>query len=197
MEEWKPVVDHGFYEVSSLGRVRSIERVISANDGRKIRYSQRILRQNPDTSGYLQVVLCDHGKRKTRLVHQLVMEAFSVDGKPDNTEVCHRDGKQTNNTVENLRYGTRSSNAVDKIIHGTHNMSRKTECKRGHPLIEPNLMAYALKKGNRACKSCHLARSYLRGNPDDVRSLEELAEQYCEGFLPGFARNKTTIGNLR
>lgn len=120
-EVWRSVEGYeGLYEVSDLGRVKSLARVVHAKDGRKIHYTEKLLRVNEDSRGYLQVCLCNHTKRKTWLVHRLVAIAF-LGHPPQGMEVCHNDGTRNNNRITNLRYGTRSENTLDKYEHGTHN----------------------------------------------------------------------------
>lgn len=122
LEEWRRVTIPGYekyYEVSNLGNVRSSERVIQASN-RLLHYKTRPLRVNEDSRGYLQVCLCDHGRRTTVLVHRLVAMSF-LGYPPEGTEVCHNNGDRQDNRVENLRWDTRSSNTIDKLKHGTHN----------------------------------------------------------------------------
>lgn len=54
VEQWKPVVGlEGWYEVSDLGRVRSVDRLVEYSDGRKPRlWPSVVLRQQPDKDGY-------------------------------------------------------------------------------------------------------------------------------------------------
>lgn len=119
-EEWQHIAGYeGFYEVSNLGRVRSLTRRIQCSNRVVVR-NGKVLKQNRDSTGHYQVCLCDHTKRKTHLVHRLVMAAF-VGSCPDGMEVCHNNGNPADNRLVNLRYDTRSNNTLDKVFHGTHN----------------------------------------------------------------------------
>jgi len=69
------------------------------------------------TGGYLQVCLCAGGKRKTRKVHSIVLEAF-VGPCPEGMECRHLDGDRTNNSLDNLVWGTAKENAQDRDAHG-------------------------------------------------------------------------------
>ena len=126
MEEiWKPVVGYeGFYEVSNIGKVRSLARIVECNDGRKRKLKTRILRQSCAPSGYYMVTLHKNGKQKSGLVHRLVCEAFIP--KPlGKDEVNHKDENSKNNNATNLEwvtakenntYGTRQERARKAIV---------------------------------------------------------------------------------
>lgn len=107
MEEWKAVKGYeGFYEVSSLGRVRSLPRRST---------SGRVLKQYVSShNGYCYVNLSKHNKSGSARVHCLVMAAFDpVDKKPGfdpEHTINHIDGDKTNNRLENLEWCTQSEN---------------------------------------------------------------------------------------
>lgn len=108
-EEWRKV--KGFdpnYEVSNLGRVRTLPHKITRCNGRVQTIKERILKQSCDEWGYPQVVI----KRKTTKVHRLVALAFLGERK-DGMEIRHLDGNPKNNTVQNLKYGTHQENVLD------------------------------------------------------------------------------------
>lgn len=115
-EEWRAVVGfEGCYEVSSSGRVRSLDRLVSHGIGGLMRKRQGcLLKPGTVQSGHQLVVL---GRTQNRLVHRLVLEAF-VGPKPDGMECCHNDGDPANNRVDNLRWDTRSANILDDYKHG-------------------------------------------------------------------------------
>jgi hypothetical protein len=119
-ELWKPVVGHPDYEVSSLGRVRSLSREwTQANrygGEHTHRKLGRVLRPGIASNGYPTVVL---GRGNSRTVHSLVTEAF-LGPTPAGQEVRHQDGNRTNPRLDNLCYGTRSDNVRDAIRHGTY-----------------------------------------------------------------------------
>lgn len=124
IEEWKPVVGYeNEYEVSSLGRVRSLDRTIIARGSRPFTYAikGRIIKQC--TSGKYPLVTLSYvdglyKRQRPVHVHKLVAEAF-IGPRPDGTEVCHDDGVKSNNDVSNLRYDTHKNNEADKERHGT------------------------------------------------------------------------------
>lgn len=117
-ERWLPVAEPGFedlYEVSDRGRVRSIPRqtVKGLLGGKILTPSPR-----PD-GGYLVIILSGRGKRTTRLVHKLVLDAFDRP-REDGEECRHKDGDPSNNYwPENISWGTNAGNQQDRIRHGT------------------------------------------------------------------------------
>lgn len=88
-EIWKPVVNYeGEYEVSNMGRVRSLK-------------SNLMLKACGMRGDYLRVCLCKDGVCKNHLIHRLVAEAF-ISPIPQGMVVNHKDENPTNNCVENL-----------------------------------------------------------------------------------------------
>ena len=127
-EEWRPVVGYeGYYEVSSLGRVRSIDRTTLVKRGNKtmLRNDRGVdISLSVGGAGYKVVNLCRGGKGKTYNVHSLVLESFSGSA-PNQMECRHLDGVKTNNSIENLAWGTRKENSEDTIKHGTRASGEK------------------------------------------------------------------------
>lgn len=119
-EEWRVVEGHLGYEVSSAGRVRSINRIFIKSNGSKHTVRERILRGGVDSKGYPTVMLsAEPGSHRTRYrIHKLVSVAF-LGARPDGMEVRHLNGCKTDNRKENLCYGTRQENAMDMHRHGT------------------------------------------------------------------------------
>jgi hypothetical protein len=104
MEEiWKDVVGYeGLYQVSSLGRVKSLCRVVE--DKRSIRmFKGKLLSPGLQSNDYLGVWLYKKGKAESVLIHQLVTAAF-LGEKPPNHDVDHIDRNHLNNTIANLSY---------------------------------------------------------------------------------------------
>ncbi len=122
-ETWRDIPGwEGFYQVSTNGRVRSLDRIVKARHpaSGKIeprKYAGRVLRLNKMKNGYLWVSLVCNQKLSREYVHRLVLRAFAGLC-PDGLEVCHGNGIRDDNRLENLRYGTRSENAFDALRHG-------------------------------------------------------------------------------
>lgn len=108
-EIWKPVPGYeGFYEVSSIGRVRSVDHYVNSGNGRKLRKG-RVLSQSISIHGYYFVHLSKINKQKSPTVHRLVALAFHPN--PEN-KICvnHKDGVRTNNHISNLEWCTHKEN---------------------------------------------------------------------------------------
>ena len=119
-EEWKQVVGwEGLYEVSNLGRVRSLVRQVHHRC-----YGGKILTQPNAVTGYKCVTL--HPGRKWQLVHRLVAEAF-IDNPAQNPQVNHKDGNKKNNIIGNLEWCTASENIKHAFRTGLKSPGPGTE----------------------------------------------------------------------
>lgn len=117
-EEWRDVAEYeGLYQVSNLGRVRSVPRI----DCKGARRGGTLLSQkNNRPRAYRAVGLCRNGKTIHPKVHRLVLSAFAGPC-PARMEGCHDDGNRCNNRRSNLYWGTRKKNQADRVRHGTSN----------------------------------------------------------------------------
>ncbi|WP_295590204.1 NUMOD4 domain-containing protein [uncultured Methanobrevibacter sp.] len=95
MEEWKDIKNKNGYQISSEGRVKSIERTVVRSNGRKHYVKEKILSTYIDNRGYER---CGIGK-----IHKLVAEAF-VDNPNNYSVVHHKDHNKLNNKSENLEW---------------------------------------------------------------------------------------------
>lgn len=113
---WRWVTGYeGYYQVSSLGRVRAVPRVVTRElpNGTIVRQpvAGRLMgiRAN-DTAGYLELALTRDGKPKWKLLHILVCLAFHGPKPTPEHEVNHKDGNKPNCRAENLEWATKSEN---------------------------------------------------------------------------------------
>lgn len=99
-ETWRSVKGYeGYYEVSDMGRVRSLDRV--RRNGKH--YKGKMLKPHANTKGYLQVHLSDRDSHRQVYVHRIVLEAFM--GKcPKGYNVDHINRDKKDNRLRNLRY---------------------------------------------------------------------------------------------
>lgn len=109
-EIWKPFPDWPEYEVSSVGRYRSLDRVVMRGNGRCQTIKGRIMKPNKHRDGYLQAQLqCVGEKNKKVRLHQAVYRAF-VGEIPDGFDINHKNGIKHDNRISNLETCTRAEN---------------------------------------------------------------------------------------
>lgn len=117
-EVWKDVVGYeGLYMVSNLGRVKSLERVITVktkyNTHMQVHKKEKLLTPTiNNVTKYYQVGLCIKGKPKTLFIHIIVTKAFLGEKPIDKKLVNHKDGNKCNNNISNLEYCTYSENTI-------------------------------------------------------------------------------------
>lgn len=110
-EEWRAVPGYeGLYEVSNMGRVRSLDRWVKGYKGTPYFKQGRLLSIHLDHKGYYYVGLVRNAKSVQMKVHRLVAMAFIPN--PDNLPmVNHRNECKTNNNVDNLEWCTAMYNS--------------------------------------------------------------------------------------
>ena len=138
-EIWKPVVGYeDSYEVSSLGRVKSIPRAGTRLTGRVLRYSL-------DKYGYRQVILAKNGGRKSAKIHRLVAQSFLPN---ENNFPCvnHKDENKQNNNVSNLEWCSYAYNNTynDRAKKASKKTGKKVLC------VELNTIFNSLAEAERA-----------------------------------------------
>lgn len=112
------------HEVSSLGRVRTIERKVPCRWGAMRRVRQRVLRFHETGDGYLGITLSFEGRQPRQPVHRVVASAFLGAAPSALHEINHKDGDKANNRVGNLEWVTRSENGLHAYANGL-SVSRK------------------------------------------------------------------------
>lgn len=107
-EIWQPVKGfEGLYEVSNIGRVRSLKRATT---------SGRCLKQEADKDGYMRLTLSKAGVPYLRSVHRLVAEAFCKNPM-ELPYVNHKNEDKADNRAENLEWCTAQYNTTYKGAH--------------------------------------------------------------------------------
>lgn len=131
-EEWRDI--KGFenhYQVSNLGRVKSLERIVKYKGYNNLvnkvieyqkTFKQKILKQEI-VRGYLKIQLSNHSKYTKFQVHRLV--ALTFIGNPNNyPQVNHIDGDTKNNNIKNLEFCTAKQNVNHAIKMGLSNHNK-------------------------------------------------------------------------
>jgi hypothetical protein len=158
LDLWRPVPRFEGYDVSASGQVWS-------------RRSGCLMTSQSARHGYQRVSLyIRKGKRVSRLVHQLVLEAFvgpCLPGMEARHYPCH---DKANNALFNLMWCTRAVNIQDQLERGTHPQASKQRCPKceGEYRLEPD--------GSRYCPPCHLAAGQAwRARQKDKRDAASVA----------------------
>lgn len=134
IENWRDIEGYEtYYQISSLGRIKSLNRYVIDKNG-KTRFKQgKIITLLPDNDGYLHVRLHKDGTGHTYTVHQLVAKHFIK--KPDDFEtvkyeINHKDNNRANNSfinlewithTDNIRYSVKTGNAHCLNMFGKNN----------------------------------------------------------------------------
>lgn len=111
-EKWLPIIGYeGYYFVSNLGRIKSVDRtVVSSFDSERM-VKGRVMKLFMDRKGYIRVMLCKEGECKNCQVHRLVALTFikNVHNKP---RVNHKLGVKHDNRVTELEWVTASEDEL-------------------------------------------------------------------------------------
>lgn len=152
-ETWRPVVGwEQYYQVSTLGRVRSNDRQVIRTHTSPYIKKGVILKTQEHRQGYRVVTLSAEGTSQTVKIHRLVAEAFIPN--PDKLPlVLHGRNGISDNSYRNLRWGTHVDNNRDTVRDGMHWQVHKTECPRGHEYTGRNNV------GSRICRICQTEAS--------------------------------------
>lgn len=126
-EIWKDIPEYeGVYQVSNLGRIRSLDREITYANRKTGLYKGRIMKLKMSKYGYVVFHFSVDNKKKAISVHRLVAETFIPN--PDNKPcVNHIDCNRANNKVSNLEWCTHKENVQHSIKCGTFGGFRKRE----------------------------------------------------------------------
>ena len=166
-EEWRVYLE-GHYEVSNLGRVRTVTRPVNNRLGGKSIRKSIINKLTKDSKGYLTVQICKDGTNTITRVHRMVLKVFVGEPPPDYI-TDHRDGDKTNNRLTNLEWVTQKENIRRMLIRKTMKgkllevvdpfgffprMPENSLPVQGHePAVPPTMPVYAATGGSVGQKS--------------------------------------------
>lgn len=172
-ETWKPVLGYeDLYEVSDLGRVRSLDRSFVNARGENRTYSGKVL-QSSVGNRYHQVTLSMSGTRRSHHVHRLVLEAFRGPCTEDQV-ARHLNDDPSDNRLENLAWGSHSENGFDAVRNGRNHYANRSACIRGHEYTPENTVIRE-REGRtiRVCQEC--ARETNRKTQLRIRERKRVA----------------------
>lgn len=184
-EIWQEIRGYeGLYKVSSLGRVKSENRVAMRSNGAPQTFSEKIIAQRDNSNGYYRVTLWKDDKQEHRLVHRLVAEAFvqNVDNKP---VVDHIDFNRHNNKAENLRWCTQAENLgrsreVGRIKSNiSEEMRRKQKERASKPVRRSDGKIFkSISDAARALNVTHSAVSHALYNWQNSKACKGYAFEF-------------------
>lgn len=151
IEIWKRINDYPDYEVSNLGRIKSLSRIST----RGFKLQERIIKGGIDTRGYQMIHLSKKGIRKTFLVHRIVASHF-IENPLNKEDVNHINGIKTDNYVSNLEWCTTKENVNHAFRIGL--CKSKKGLKNGRALLTENEVLQIRKDKNK--KICEIATKY-------------------------------------
>lgn len=171
METWKDIENYeGYYQVSNLGNIRSLDRVITTKQGVKQLFKGKPKKQIIGKRGYYAVHFTKDCKGNTIVSHILIAKAFlpKIEGK---AYVNHKDGNKLNNNIENLEWCTHKENINHAWNIGLCENTRKAAQRK---LI--------------CVKTGKIYESIAEGAKASGYSFDHM-----KNMLNGFRKNKTTL----
>ena len=131
-EIWKDIKGYeGLYQVSNLGRIKSLERKSKTKGNVEYIKKEKVLKER-FSHGYVSVILYKNGTKKNFRVHRLVAKAFLVNPK-NLPQINHINFNRSDNRIENLEWVTAKENIqhnfkngnVEKIIKNAKSVGKR------------------------------------------------------------------------
>ena len=166
-EIWKPVKGwEDWYEVSNMGRMKSLPKPIQMPYGGVTMRKTRIMKQTPH-NGYLTVGYGPKSDRATWYVHRVVAETF-LGGEHPGMDVNHKNGNKHDNRLENLEWVTRQENVIHArdVLNSFNHVPVRQYTKDGTFVKEWRSLREAADGIGRSLQSLSIASSDLY--PDNV-----------------------------
>ena len=147
-EIWRNIKDYeGYYQVSNLGNVRSVDRYIEHNNGQIHFRKSQLLKSQIGKYGYCYVVLSKNNHQKTKTNHRLVAETFIPNPK-NKPEVNHKSRIKLENFVNNLEWVTSKENVQHSFNVGTRKVAKYWLGKHGNNHIKSKTVLQYDLSGN-------------------------------------------------
>lgn len=146
-EIWKDIEGYeGFYQVSNIGRVRSLDRIVKGSRRNKYQMCKSKMKVlDRCNKRYSQISIYKDGKGRKFLVHRLVAIAF-IPNKKNHPQVNHLDFDRHNNHVSNLEWTDAIGNAQHAVAGGKYKNGLKGEDHPGSILTVKNILHIRKKK---------------------------------------------------
>ena len=180
-EIWKDIQGYeDFYQISNLGRVKSLERKITNNKGISYKSSSRIRKLVPDKDGYLLCSLSKEGEIKMIKVHREVAKAFIINF-TNHYQINHIDGDKTNNKVNNLEWVDNRSNQNHRYKLSNKKLPRgvtQTDSGKYRTRITINKIQYLLYNGECSKEASRLYEESLENWENNKITPDKFIKKY-------------------
>jgi flavin-dependent thymidylate synthase len=181
-EEWVLIDGYDNYEVSNMGRIRSLVTPGGETNGVAggvITLAQpRLKVQCPDNRGYLVVSLSKDGKTKAFQVHLLVLNAF-VGRAPENFEARHLNSNRFDNRLPNIEWNTKRRNIDDRMETGCDQTLDAAFVKPVEWCADGSEMTYDLEVEGIGDGDAH---NFMAGGVFVHNSVNEYSTRYSEAI---------------
>mgnify|MGYP002616187008 FL=1 len=182
-EIWKDVKGYeGYYQVSNMGRVKSMRVLKTPKNGVKCRKNTFLSTKTSHDKQYILVALCRDGERKQVQVHRLVAEAFIPN--PKNLPfVNHKDENPSNNCADNLEWCTHEYNLQYSMERNGRTKGRETTTHPHNQAVP--VVAYTFE-GEIVARfdSVWEAAEKFKNKGVDGRGLRNRIRSCCSGKIP-------------
>lgn len=181
-EIWKPVLGYeGLYEVSNLGRVKSLPRETTKGGLIKLYANKR--------NGYVYVCLSKNGKAHTLRLHRLVLEAFTDYVSGNGLVIDHIDCDKTNNRLDNLEAVTHKVNSqraiANSLIEHKGTMVVDLDEMKIYKTYSDAAKAVGGRRGEMVARVCRGEKSHYRNH--HFTTLED----FYNGTIPMYRKKVT------
>lgn len=179
MEEiWKDIPECEGYQVSNIGRIRSVDRVVYVGNRwggvTARRYKGKLITTFAYPNGYMAFVYRKHHKIiKNFLIHRLVAQAFIPN--PDNLpQINHKNEKRDDNRVDNLEWCT---DAYNKIYN---NRAKRVAIANGKPIGQLSMDGHIIRE----FPSIREAARFVNGDMKSIRMCckKDTMTHYYKGY---------------
>jgi hypothetical protein len=130
-EFWKDIMGYeSIYQVSNLGKVKSLDRLLINKNNRKYILKGAFLKSSYDKRGYLIYQLSKNNIKKTLKLHRILGKTF-IENPNNLSEINHIDGNKNNNSLNNLEWCTTQHNISEAFNMGLMKRSKVAKTKDG------------------------------------------------------------------